>query len=67
MTGPDSQNNAASRAKLTADIIEIERARIFGAALTIAELTNVTAALMVLDAAKARLVRMTSGREGWIG
>jgi len=57
----------AARARLKADLVNIERARIYGAAKTIAEQTNLTAALMVFDATRARLVRDCQGQEGWVG
>ena len=60
-------DSPSGRAKLIADTVEIERARLFGSALTLAETTSLTAALAVLDSVKLRLVRIANGREGWIG
>jgi len=60
-------DSPATRAKLIADTVEIERSRIFGSALTISEQAGLTAALMTLDAVKLRITRMTQGKGGWIG
>lgn len=58
--------DAIVRMKHTADVIELERARMFGSARTVAEQVSLAAALTLLDATKARLVQSRRDREGWV-
>ncbi len=57
---------AIARGRITADLIALERARIFGAATALAEVVGVSATLTIIEGVKARLVAERQGQEGWV-
>jgi hypothetical protein len=57
---------AIARGQSTAALVELERARLYGAADSLVETVGLTAALVVLDSVKARLVAARQGQEGWV-